>query len=424
MQIYMLKRALWSRAVFSDFYQVLTKLQAFKGDEMKNKSNYIGMLLRSERMRQGLELADVAEGICASSYLCKTELGQARASTELLNDLLDRLGLEYEQDEQFLTEMQALIDRVYEAIFYQHDMKLELKLLRENEGRLRRSQLRLSYDIISSFLDEKTQPELETLQNYMDNRERAFYLLSQDSTEERPSLERAKRISELLQNSFGLLVYMQACLWNNRFAELKSLVERCSDLAVTEGNLYTLIQTKLLAGTAYASEGYLTVAVAYYERAAHFIRNSIWPGLASGINYNLGASYLELCDLERAAELLQKVPRSYGFYLFHKLAWLALAKDDQATARRELAEMKRTVSRDESEKLIYAATDMQLREKFASEAESLQLIEELIDNLKETKHIGYLRFHRELITEVFIAHRKYKQAYEYEKMLSDYTRQN
>lgn len=58
---------------------------------------------------------------------------------------------------------------------------------------------------------------------------------------------------------------------------------------------------------------------------------------------------------------------------------------------------------------------MQLRDKFASEAESLQLIEELIDNLKETKHLGYLRFHRELITEVLIAHRKYKQAYEYEK---------
>ncbi|HHU08341.1 MAG TPA: hypothetical protein GXZ59_08375 [Clostridiaceae bacterium] len=391
---------------------------------MKNKANYIGMLLRTERLRQGLELGDVSEGICAASYLCKIELGQAQASAELMKDLLNRLGLEYEQDEDFLAEMQLLLDRVYEAIYYQHDIKQELKLLREHKVRIRKSPLRLSYDITESFMEEKSKPELEALQSYMDDRELAVYLLSHNIAEERPPLEHAKRVSDLLQNSFGLLVYMQACLWNNRFAELKSLGDHCSSLALSEGNLYVLIQVDLLTGTAYASEGYLAVAITYYKRAAHFIKNSIWPSLVSGINYNLGATYLELGDLARAAELLVTVPRSYGFYLFHKLAWLALATADREAAQHELKEMKRTVGQDRSKKLIYAVTAIQLRENFASEAASLQLVEELIDCLKETKHIGFLRFHRELITKVFIAHRKYKKAYEYEKMLGDYTRQD
>ncbi len=243
--------------------------------------------------------------------------------------------------------------------------------------------------------------------------------LSLTDYEKRSSPDQAKKIDDLLHNSFSLLHYMQVCLHNNRFEEIKSIGDQCIARAVEEGNLYTLIEANMVIGTGYASEGHLGVAITYYERAARFIKSSIWPRLESDINYNLGASYLEIGDLKKAAKLLHKIPGTYGFYLHHKLACLALAEGDETRARRELGEMKKNVQQDPVRKIIYEETAIQVSENYESNPHSLAVIETLIDCLKDARTIGYLRFHRALITKVFIAHRKYKQAYEYERMLVD-----
>ena len=389
---------------------------------MKDHAAYIGMLIRNERLNRGLELKDAAEGICAASYLCKIELGQAVPSEALLKDLLSRLDLDYEQDETFLHNLKLTIDRLYDGIFYRRDLQRDLKYLGEHEARVLNSPFRLSYLIILGYLNDRVHPELAAMVPYMDERELAVYILSSVSDEPRPQSDQLKKVHDLLQNSFSLLAYMQGCLRNNRFEELKSLGDQCFALALNEGNLYTLIRTSLLIGTGYASEGHLTVASVYYERAAKLIKSSIWPGLESDINYNLGATFLELGNIEKAAELLRKVPRSNGFSLFHKLAWLALAQGDKTAAKRELAAMKKSMGKDRANMLIYEAAAMQLAPDYESKASSLETIEALIDCLKETRHIGYLRFHRELITKVFIAHRQYKSAYAFERMLGDYAR--
>ena len=375
------------------------------------------MLLRNKRLSEKQELADVAKGICTAAYLCKIERGRVKPSRELLNHLLRKLDLNYESDARFIQEMRAVIERVFEGIFFERDLKQEQKILAQYKTRILRSPLCLSYHVTTDYLSNSVS-DLEALVPYMDTREKALYLLS-SLDREQPDLDKAREIDALLRNSFGKLVYMSACLHNSRFEEVKSLGEDCAAAALNEGNLYNLIQVTLLLGTVYASDGHLGVATVYYERAAHLIKGSIWPHLESSINYNLGASLLEMGERTKAAERLRKVPRSYGFYLFHKLAYLALALGDQAEARHEIAEMKRCVGKDAVRQSLYTATAIQLKEDFESKTESLLVIEKLIEVLKQSRHMGYLRFHRELIEKVFIAQRMYKQAYAFEKLLCD-----
>ncbi len=393
---------------------------------MKEQASFLGMLIRNERLKRGLELKDVADGICAPSYLCKIELGQAKASAPLLADILARLHLHYEMDETFLREMTLVIDRVYEGIFYNYNLTQEQKVLTENAARLLASPLRLSYEITKAYLNDhpvENQANLANLANlvpYMDDREHALYLLtSLDYEGGRASLAQAKKADDLLQNSFSLLAYMSACLQNNRYEEIKSIGDSCIVRSLQEGNLHSLIQTNMLLGTGYASEGHISVAITYYERASHLIRGSLFPHLEQTINYNLGATYLEIGDIDKAATLLRKVPRTYGFYLYHKLAWLALAKAAPNDFLHELSEMKKTVDGDRARELIYQATAIQLHAGFESDPRSLAVVENLIRGLAELKHNGYLQFHRALITRVFVAHRKYKQAYEFERMLGE-----
>lgn len=386
---------------------------------MINESAYLGMLLREERLKRNLELSEVAEGLCATSYLCKIELGNVKASMPLMKDLLDRLNLTYLQDETVLANLRRLIDDVFEGIFYRNDLMQDLQALDQNADLLLQSPLSLTYQVLKTFMNQEPNSHLEALEPYMDDRERAIYLLSMFEEDDPSSLAKAQEVDKLLRNSFGKLVYMNVCLHTNRFEEVKRMGEECLTLALNEGNLYSLIKANLLLGTTCLSEGHLQVAILYYERASRLIRNSLWQNLGSSINYNLGASYLELGELDLAAEHLLKVPRSYGFYLFHKLAFLSLAKNDIKTAKIELQEMRKQQGQDEVKNIIYKVTKIQLQSGFESDSHTLSLIEELIAKLRVSKHIGFMRFHRNLIIKVFIAHRKYKQAYEFERMLND-----
>src|SRR5699024_6286167 len=260
------------------------------------------------------ELKEVANGICAVSYLSKIELGQARPSEELVSALLSKLDLEYEYDVYFLNEISIIFDQVYEGIFFRNDIAKEIDYLKENESRILKGPLYLSFEILMGYLNEHLYPDLKALIEYMDKREKAIYLLTENNLSKTPSLEKAKEVESLLHNSFGKLIYMSACLHNNQFEKMKSIGHECIVLSLSEGNLYTLINTNLLIATSYAVEGHLNVAITYYERASRLIKNSIWPDLEHQISYNLGATYLEIGELEKSSAHLAKVPRSHGFY--------------------------------------------------------------------------------------------------------------
>ena len=77
----------------------------------------IGFLIRQKRIEKGWSQEGLCRSICAVSYLSKIEQGKADASRELLQLLFCRLGVRWVDDEKTLTEVSAIIDRAYDAIF-------------------------------------------------------------------------------------------------------------------------------------------------------------------------------------------------------------------------------------------------------------------------------------------------------------------
>ena len=55
--------------------------------------NFVGTLIRRERLRQNLSQEGLCRGVCAVSYLSKIEQGKAAPSPEVTELLLHRLGV-------------------------------------------------------------------------------------------------------------------------------------------------------------------------------------------------------------------------------------------------------------------------------------------------------------------------------------------
>ncbi|WP_019412857.1 helix-turn-helix domain-containing protein [Paenisporosarcina sp. TG20] len=83
--------------------------------------NNIGLLIKMSRIQQNMKQVNLAKGICSTSYLSKIENTQTIPSEDVLQLLLDRLNLDYEdisteQEIEFLSELyllykESIIDR-------------------------------------------------------------------------------------------------------------------------------------------------------------------------------------------------------------------------------------------------------------------------------------------------------------------------
>ena len=79
--------------------------------------NFVGTLIRRERLRQNLSQEGLCRGVCAVSYLSKIEQGKAEAGDDVLLPLLRRLGIECETDGEFLSQARASVESLYEDLF-------------------------------------------------------------------------------------------------------------------------------------------------------------------------------------------------------------------------------------------------------------------------------------------------------------------
>lgn len=76
-------------------------------------SKWMGLLIRRERLRRSFSQEGLCRGICAVSYLSKIEQGKAEAGEDILLPLLERLGIRYEAEPDFLHEAEALVEALY-----------------------------------------------------------------------------------------------------------------------------------------------------------------------------------------------------------------------------------------------------------------------------------------------------------------------
>lgn len=134
--------------------------------------NNIGLLIKMSRIQQNMKQITLAKGICSTSYLSKIENNQTVPSDEVLNLLVDRLNLEYEdlsteQEKEFLYEMymlykDAVIDRNKE------DVKEKLIFYNERNFLFKEESNFYTYNLYLFRLYLITESEMVVLKNLMD----------------------------------------------------------------------------------------------------------------------------------------------------------------------------------------------------------------------------------------------------------------
>ena len=133
--------------------------------------NNIGLLIKMSRIQQNMKQVSLARGICSTSYLSKIENNQTIPSEDVLQLLLERLNLDYEdlsteQEIGFLSDLYLLYK---EAIIERNkdEIKEKLTIYKEKNFLFIDETNFYTYNLYLFRLYLITQEDIETVKNLM-----------------------------------------------------------------------------------------------------------------------------------------------------------------------------------------------------------------------------------------------------------------
>lgn len=386
------------------------------------RGNFVGNLLRMERVRQGKGQKEICYGICVTSYLCKIEKGQVKADEAIIKKLFKQLGIDYCQDEQLLEEASTLIKQYYEQVHYNLP-RTAFERLKQLEDRLKYSPLGLDYRLICGMQGEAVYEIVKSCEGCMiDEQLGIFYLLTPTDRTWEELLEAYEKAYKLLGTSASYYNIMIALLQLGRYAEIHRRAKICRELAIEEGNTYILAATFLMQGHAYAVLDLDEFMMEYYERGLRLLQNTNWieDKELESVYYNMGSVFVTTKDYQKALDYLDKVTVE-SFMLCQKKALVHIRTGNVEEAQIYLEKMKDYLNEGEDAKVysvMYEEVVMEQKKDYLKDPAYLEILERLQKVIKEERHFGYLYFYREQIIEAYSAQKKYKKALAFQKEIS------
>ncbi len=372
--------------------------------------NFVGTLIRRERLRQNLSQEGLCKGICVVSYLSKIEQGKAEAGEDILLPLLHRLGIQYEMDRDFRKEAGATVERLYEELFSGKMSSPEE--IRAKQERYMNSPFMLDAMLLLDTWQNSLSPELAEFVPCMDRRQYSLYLLLRLRVKGEDTSGELLRLAptDYFYYAVGRNRYYQGC-----YLEAIELLSRAYDLAAREGNIRLMCETRLFLGNCYSDTRQTELMAESYRVAKKIALALGETDIISTIDYNLGSTYLELGETERAYALLQTVSRRDALY-YHKLA-IALEKlGRREEALEAVAQGREALQHDsyqpDAEEKMLELVEYRLRHPdYLRDEEYAREMNECFAFLRQTMPLGFVRFHLPYMLELLEAERRYKDAY-------------
>lgn len=386
------------------------------------RGNFVGNLLRMERVRQGKGQKEICYGICVTSYLCKIEKGQVKADEAIIKKLFKQLGIDYCQDAQLLEEASTLMKQYYEQVHYNLP-RTAFERLKQLEDSLKYSPLGLDYRLICGMQGEAVYEMVKSCEGCMtDEQLGIFYLLTPTDRPWEELLEAYEKAYKLLGTSASYYNIMIALLQLGRYAEIHRRAKICRELAIEEGNTYILAATFLMQGHAYAVLDLDEFMMEYYERGLRLLQNTNWieDKELETVYYNMGSVFVTTKDYQKALEYLDKVTVE-TFMLCQKKALVHIRTGNVEEAQIYLEKMKDYLNEGEDAKVysvMYEEAVMEQKKDYLKDPAYLEILERLQKVIKEERHFGYLYFYRQQIIEAYSAQKKYKKALAFQKEIS------
>lgn len=429
-----------------------------------------GQLLKFHRERLQLSQAYVCRGICVVSHLSKIETGKAQASPELIHALFQRLGVRYCDDATWVSEMQAHLERFFEALLYcrASEIKAAAEALNAQREKLENSALFIDAILFQVLYSLSLKPSdsndfhrlpaerraclrsLSTLEPVMTQGQKGWFYYSRACTFARDSStsgsggasteasggrskEGAQAVAGDLQkasafysNSLFAIEGMRHAYNRGDFDIAIEMSEEVTHQALREGNAHGLAHVSFLLAGCYASRGMTTEMMPHYQRARSYFTDLGDLYMVMATDYNLGATFLERGAYAEAQVHLERcrhaqcLPEELRFPTYHKLALLYGDLGEWDRARHEI-QRGRELLQSESESqdgfysdnvLMLDIAEMRLLEGFLENPTYVKALEVLCARLKTDYPRGFFLFHRRYLEVAYCHNRQYKKAYQ------------
>lgn len=113
--------------------------------------NYIGYLIKYNRLKLNYSQEGLCRGICAVSYLSKIENGVADPSSEIIEQLFKALNINYLKDEILLSKYKSMLFNFFDKSFHDEPTTEEEKELSKADEYLLYSELGLEHQLFRVY---------------------------------------------------------------------------------------------------------------------------------------------------------------------------------------------------------------------------------------------------------------------------------
>lgn len=371
-----------------------------------------GLMIRRRRLERKMPQSELCRGICAVSYLSKIELGKVDCSPEVLRMLFERLNIRWNEDANFCRTQQNWVDECYDRLFSGEELDDLPQALAQREAEYRDSPFFLDWALLSNYVSDGTQTDVEDLLPAMDSRQLSLYLCTQG------------RYEELLQmpiRSFFLLEAGKHSYWQGEYSVAMTYLQQSMQRASEEGSFPVMMYCALFLGNCYNSLNQIGQACAYYRIGNRMARSLGSKRLMRVTLYNIATMELQQGQPEKALQYFLRDSWNEAMY-YQKLAhcYERLGMNEQALQTLDLA-LKAPImelscspeqAKDILERLCMLTryriehADYLHREEYGS------ALTQLLEMMERLLSPSFARFYVPWLEEWCTANRKYRTAYE------------
>ena len=372
---------------------------------MKNLS-FVGPVIRMLRLERNWSMETLCKGICVVSYLSKIEQGKTIPNRQIIEDLLQKLGVCWRDEPNMCTLRECL----YEGIFsLDHSyFRQQIELLEKEWNPKIVGPCYLDFMVIRACYYKQPEWIPRDFLPLMDRRQRCLHAITLGNYFE-------------AYNCFpcplsAYCVGEEAYLKGNYLQAMEYLQLAC-DQASREGYAVLTMVCQHYMANCYSNMGNLDAMNRHNQVAIRLARLLGDSDMEQTISYNIAAAYTERGDYEKAYGYFSALEKC-TVYDLHKLAICCekLGKPEEGLAALDKADAMTQpdcLEREMCELVRYRLE----HPGYLHDRQYGELLISTFRRIRNEKHYGHVRFHLPWVTQWLTANRQYRQAHE---LLSDF----
>lgn len=289
----------------------------------------LGSVVKYYRLKAGMTQNELCREICSVSHLSKIENDSYEGNDETLTLLLERLGIQLEEEKEKLANLEEDLFELLDAIRFTDTEKINSisKIILQQKDYCTNSKLLFLYQVVMmwyyNFIGDtenalNIEEHLERLSKNMNNVERCLYVIGVarnliKTNEPLKSLKYLEENSSYIFSTYEHDYIFQlgySCSIINNPERAITYMNKCIPYFQEELNIMKLISSRIIVAISYLRIGLLEEASHIYK---HVLRNLRMLGkhdLYYQTLYNYGLVLLEKKQYDEAYAKFEKVTRS------------------------------------------------------------------------------------------------------------------